>query len=1398
MAKERMLTVLIPIKDEDATVVASLPAIDPSNINVIYKHEGVYKRLWLNPSTHQYEYHEVVDREFPHVGNPLNIVDFTYDAKRMGTAPVISAQGVMWEAEKDSTGNDITLKELWSLDCHVVFKGEKFYLKEIPHTDKTNEDERYKYDLDFLSERSVIEHVYLYDVVRPFITEKPVSENSVFSFYGDINELSNRINASLILSGLARVVYKDGVTEDDFLTYDEFNAVGLGTYSGSKDTRDPYPAVAGEMQSYIHYPHANIYEHFGGNYTKYLLNRVYYVENPTTVHIGPSGSGYDEIVDGDLVIVGFKCRIGKDKYGNISTSEEKLISFDNNTIHEALQKIKEEFHLQYYATKETNIEGGVDFVYVVGDCEKDFADVIGIDIDGSPIYLRDSNGIPKSTSPFDYGYDNELLSKGITPSNDKLITRITGTGSSENIPWHYPNPTADGWIKPVYKKNGEATGTSVKYQSTEGRTAADSALYEKYLKNRIGDVFKFGNTILVKNSGDYIKSASGFDRNYDAIVVRYYISNISDATNPKMLILFKINEGFRASRVVATLDNLTDSTTYATYDSIAVYPNPSPFQNAMMSGNADVSVGLNEHKKYALTLSIYKLANASWPLSDKYDYEGYYYPATNIQTQYGVCKIPDNFYNVSGLVPYTYRPANYSNYIECGYSLDGTVNTAVSPLPRMANKQYLDKSSQKMYRCLSSAKGDSYTGKLQTVFQESPMSTPDEIVERFITLKISVLNTDGWYLNSKKVPLIDYGILNEHGILNESGLNENATVFDTIEFKRIKYLTPQQTLMPEVYIKTDGGRRFYDAKNYDPLSEGTPDTAIGEYNPTGTSYIANRIYQVGNTDTHYVFENLCRKNHPVEHIEEMDDVKPTIEGQTNTIGGTTFRIDVVEEFAYDQFDNDEVWESTDGGDISGEYKHPYFFAKLRPLGFNIFDLALQEDMVISMKTGHCGACNFKIGVDENTKKNPVQIWEYDVYAGPTYAQKGNKVYSAGELRRYVDTTNLHYDTDGTTSGYVSVDNPTNISLKATDYRYQRQAVFEKQTYSGRMVMNGEVGSLKQEPKKHFEGDVMIGKFCDSQQDTTSNYVWVALYKDVDTYGTIMPSARPDYDDGNYSVYIEPKGHKYHNRKTGEDENYSDEDADKFVLINIKMPQIYLRRAERELSKKLVEFMYNNNYNKFNFSINFSSIFFAENEDVEDTLNENSVMYIKFDNKTYRQYVSHYSYKSSSKEALADVTVELNDEVPLYINSQNRITSEIEEHNRRALDTIKSAMETERRRTNRDFVSSNGGIVFGDIVFAKTEKSSFEIVDGQSELVQKQKENTLTFRDIDNFNDDVTDAFKQIEYTVQKSTSKSDARWWTSYGKAPLNEVSELIVPQRINRLVEKNDFEDESFDESFK
>ena len=1377
-AKERFLTVMVPITDDDIAgtygSIVDLQTAHPAsadNVNTIYKvYNGItgnygYYRVWLHPDFNTYVYHEVVDREFPELGKPLEIFDFTYDATRMGQAPTISAQGIMWYADKDENDNDVTLEGLWSQECHVVFNGENFYLKQIPTSSKSNEDARYKYDIDFVSERVVLENVYLYDVVQPFVTEKPISESAQFSFYGDITELAKRINASLLRSGLATLALRDnqsetehprlladGVThaaDDQFFTYEEWNAIGLGTYSGELSTRDPYIVMSPEGD-YIHW-HNNIFEHYGGDYNTYLRNEVYRLDE-----------------NGDMMLSGYQCKIGQDKMGVLTASEEKLITFDNNTIHEALQQFHDTFELQYYISREKDSNGNYtgNTIIWVADCEHDFAEVIGYNADGTPIYIRDSDNIPTTTNPFDYGVEDALLSKEKTNTTDKIITRITGIGSEENIPWYYPNPNADGWIKPVYKRDEVIQqDIHIIYPTSEGSTIADSVRYEKYLKNRIGEIFTFGLLNRVIRANVNAGSRDGFKQS--TVLVQ--------------------NNSAEAKCII----NITEANTYIVFDigalsaiqtTFSVKRNGSSYTPSFsfVNGHGFLPTG-----RYVITYGFtaeegHNFIEDTFPIY--YFYQGKTWAETGFST-------------IRGLQHYLQRDGRDRDgswdWDEYWYNSDGMVNLIT---PEIGKHYYCYHNNNPENNQI-----DDYVfprrGPNNKVVTEASLVGSAEFIENVLYGSISTYKADGWYKKTKKVNLSDYG-------LSGAPANSACTVFDTIEFQRVKYITPQPYLMPEVYIKTDGERRFYEAHNYYPLQVGTPDSAIGEKIADGTSdKIINPLYKPEESapeNEHYNFENEFILGRPKEHIESFDDVKPTIKGQTMSLyldGATRqLRIDVVDEFAYDETDNDEVWET--GESESGEYKHPYFFAKLRPLGFNIFDLALQEDMVLSMTTGNCGACNFKIAVDENTKKNPVQVWERTVYqkVGESYSEK----YAAGQLRRIEDTSDLYYLIEGE---YVLVDTSAVREgwlvqpVIIDDVITSRHRRFQNAVFSTDSVINGEVGSIKYKP--HFAGDVLTnGKFIESQQDTSENYVWVALQKDVDSYGTIMPAARPDYGDHNFDVYIRPLSYQ----DVANGQSYSptfDKEADKFVLTNIRLPQAYLRRAERDLSKRIIAYMYDNNYQKFNFSIKFSRIFLAQNADIDTNLNENSVLYVTFNNRTYRQYAKQYTYKMSKDAVLPEISVELNEELTVsrtYVEQQAAFTAQTNNNNRRRWrrDILGVEERISRRTIDRNadvviggnFISRGDGASFGDmrrlgyLQDNMTSDSQYEV-----EFNHFRRADFKFFENEFSIGDDIHFA------TPFKRNNRMIRRRWDDTAVAFIDDSSESFAPAFIsgNKIVDYKD-----------
>lgn len=157
-----------------------------------------------------------------------------------------------------------------------------------------------------------------------------------------------------------------------------------------------------------------------------------------------------------------------------------------------------------------------------------------------------------------------------------------------------------------------------------------------------------------------------------------------------------------------------------------------------------------------------------------------------------------------------------------------------------------------------------------------------------------------------------------------------------------------------------------------------------------------------------------------------------------------------------------------------------------------------------------------------------------------------------------------------------------------------------------------------------DGDVRCGRDGkpgetpqEQQNDTRNNEVWIALKKDIDTFGVIMPNAA---------------------------NNYRPSAADKFVIINILLPQAYIDKAEENLKDAIIEYMAENNSEKFDFSVSFSRIYLATHPEIAGLLDENARLRITYNGATYSFYVSQYTYKAVADESLPEIGVELSETI----------------------------------------------------------------------------------------------------------------------------------------------------------
>ena len=419
---------------------------------------------------------------------------------------------------------------------------------------------------------------------------------------------------------------------------------------------------------------------------------------------------------------------------------------------------------------------------------------------------------------------------------------------------------------------------------------------------------------------------------------------------------------------------------------------------------------------------------------------------------------------------------------------------------------------------------------------------------------------------------------------------------DTIKQILIKKLNNATNLMPSIYRKTDGRERFYNAIN-------------GKY-----------VDESGNP---IVFNNPYIEGRPSEDIINVEDIKPTIKECVNS---GNQRIDMFSEIAYDDGDNDEVYTDSEGNTA---YKHPHFFVKLRKLPFNLFDCAIEgSEMTFSITKGDCGACSFKVKVDDEFPyKNTVQVYEED-----TTDDKGI-LHKRGTLVK---------DENG-------------------------------------MVLCGLDG---------FQPKV---KPQDIQQDTINNEVWIALEKEEETYGILMPKA-PKYNDrGN----IEEAGYRI--KPCSSD---TTDDGDTFVILNIHLPEEYITAAEKKLEDVIIANMKDNNDEKFNFSITFSSIFFEEHPEILSLLDENSQIKIEYAGEQITQFVSSFSYNMNSGSALPSISVELSDSLSVSQNSIKTAINQVQLNVKKALEQESMAQqEAFISKTENDIVNGNidfrKGLKFGD-------------------------------------------------------------------------------------------------------
>jgi hypothetical protein len=133
---------------------------------------------------------------FPSEANPAIVSSYTYDAKRMGGAPTLTA--TIYSSEPLQ----------WKKEEFVEYNGDRFFASYTPNSTKDNSSRMWKSEITFTSRRELLDNTLFFDVVVDDVDTQDKdgyrSNQTKFTFGGTIYEFVARINSSMAYCGLYR------------------------------------------------------------------------------------------------------------------------------------------------------------------------------------------------------------------------------------------------------------------------------------------------------------------------------------------------------------------------------------------------------------------------------------------------------------------------------------------------------------------------------------------------------------------------------------------------------------------------------------------------------------------------------------------------------------------------------------------------------------------------------------------------------------------------------------------------------------------------------------------------------------------------------------------------------------------------------------------------------------------------------------------------------------------------------------------------------------------------------------------------------------------------------------------------------------------------------------------
>lgn len=609
------------------------------------------------------------------------------------------------------------------------------------------------------------------------------------------------------------------------------------------------------------------------------------------------------------------------------TDEVKEVSFEDQYLTDVLQLINTTFELDYYW------DGNVCHV---GKVQHDLTDI-----------------------PIKYGSSDALISVSKENANYKIVDMITGYGSSDNLPYYYPN------------------------DDEFGEAVFNTENFSKSLVSSIslGDVWKwnsdvYNNTLIFsKNSKDYY-TANVFGTS------SYLITNFGGKDykgkgeeSKNVIPTCSMGEEYTEHNSSA-VSRLIGSTTIWT---LFEFTSSAKEDTVKMDGLSFVAKEADSALKFGLEFS--------------YEYAYYVGENTNIDTAYKSIQSVRGGGSMSGEGGSSFgnSDSDVSNGWAFGDNIDGLSNYTKSSKKEHTFER--NSTSTIVIACKITAtniKKASGTRRMNTV--STSISGSIELTRKPSSVyyfetsdgHTQPYDESGIKINGiGDIPHKDLTFSFDGTYWNATEGGENNAAKITITDR--VWLAPSSVLMPSIYRNTKGAERFY--------------------------YALNNTHKLPSGSGYYEFVNLYKKGNPHQGTVTFGDIKPTIKGIVNAEGQLFGEI---ADIAFDSADSDVK-------DSDGKYIHSYFYIKLHKFngdfGFDLFAHALASEpaKINLIKSNGCPACSFVIynqpsadnskcyncvSVDENGNLKPVRTDKNDYIfanASDAYEDKLNQDSTQKEL-----------------------------------------------------------------------------------------------------------------------------------------------------------------------------------------------------------------------------------------------------------------------------------------------------------------------------------------------------------------------------------------------------------------